>query len=99
MGNGWHLTAGYHYLHAVRLLSSNTVNGIPDGFLSDGRQKFQPADPGFGFALYATPSGWSVYNVWRRRHQSGKSNLRKSHVCRCRKADSAFNEVEVLAAC
>ena len=63
LGNGWHLTAGYHYLHASRLLSSNTINGVPDGFLSDGRQKFAPADPNFGFVLYATASGWSIYNA------------------------------------
>jgi hypothetical protein len=63
LGNGWHLTAGYHYLHALRLLSSNTINGVPNGFLSDGRQKFTPADPNFGFVLYATASGWSVYNA------------------------------------
>jgi hypothetical protein len=63
IGNGWHLTAGYHYLHASRLLSSNTINGVPDGTLSDGRQKFQPADPNFGFVLYATASGWSIYNA------------------------------------
>jgi len=70
LGNGWHLTVGYHYLHAMRLLSSNTINGVPDGFLSDGRQKFLPADPNFGFALYATPSGWSIYNA-------GSLSLRK----------------------
>jgi len=63
LGNGWHLTAGYHYLHAMRLESSNNVNALPDGFLSDGRQKFAPADPTFGFALLATPSGWSIYNA------------------------------------
>jgi hypothetical protein len=63
LGNGWYLTAGYHYLHAMRLLSSSTVNGIPDGTLSDGRQKFTPADPAFGFVLYATPSAWSIYNA------------------------------------
>jgi hypothetical protein len=40
-----------------------TINGIPNGFLSDGRQKFLPADSGFGFVLYATPSGWSIYNA------------------------------------
>jgi hypothetical protein len=62
LGNGWHLTAGYHYLHAMRLESSNTINGVPDGFLSDGRQKFAPADPRFGFVLYSTPSAWSIYN-------------------------------------
>jgi hypothetical protein len=63
LGNGWQLTLGYHYLHATRLLSSNTVNGVPDGFLSDGRQKFQAADSTFGFVLYATPSGWSIYHA------------------------------------
>jgi Carboxypeptidase regulatory-like domain len=63
LGSNWTLTVGYHYLHAMRLLSSNTINGVPDGFLSDGRQEFQPADSNFGFALYATPSGWSIYNA------------------------------------
>jgi len=70
LGNQWYLTVGYHYLHATRLLSSNTINGIPDGFLSDGRQKFTPADPNFGFVLFATPSGWSIYNA-------GTAGLRK----------------------
>jgi hypothetical protein len=63
LGNGWSLTVGYRYLHAIHLISSNTINGVPDGFLSDGRQKFLPADPNFGFVLYATPSGWSIYNA------------------------------------
>jgi hypothetical protein len=70
LGDGWHFTLGYRYLHATRLLSSSTVNGLPDGLLSDGRQKFSPADPRFGFVLYATPSGWSIYN-------SGIATLRK----------------------
>jgi hypothetical protein len=55
-GDGWHLTLGYHYLHAMRLESSNSINGVPNGFLSDGRQKFTPADPNFGFALLASSS-------------------------------------------
>jgi hypothetical protein len=63
LGNGWNLTLGYRYVHASRLLSSNTINGVPDGFLPDGVQKFSPADPNFGFVLYATPSGWSIYNA------------------------------------
>jgi hypothetical protein len=70
LGNGWHLTAGYHYLHAIHLLNSITINGVPNGFLSDGRQLFAPADPAFGFVLYATPSGWSIYNA-------GSLSLRK----------------------
>ena len=63
LGSKWFLTAGYHYVHAIHLLSSNTINGAPAGSLIDGRQKFTPADSNFGFALYATPSGWSIYNA------------------------------------
>ncbi len=63
LGRKWFLTAGYHYVHAIHLLSSNTINGAPAGNLVDGRQKFTPADSAFGFALYATPSGWSIYNA------------------------------------
>ncbi len=63
LGRKWSLTTGYHYVHAIHLLSSNTINGVPAGNLIDGRQKFTPADSNFGFALYATPSGWSIYNA------------------------------------
>ena len=70
LGNNWHVTAGYHYLHAMRLESSSSINGVPNGFLSDGRQAFKPADPNFGFALFGTPSGWSIYHA-------GSLSLRK----------------------
>jgi hypothetical protein len=63
LGRQWYLTVGYHYLHAMHLNSSNTINGVPDGLLSDGRQKFAPADSNFGFVLYAAPSGWAIYNA------------------------------------
>lgn len=68
--SGWHLTAGYHYLHASRLQSSNSINGVPSGFLSDGRQKFTPADSNFGFVLFGRPTGWSLYHA-------GNLSLRK----------------------
>jgi len=63
LGNKWFLTVGYHYLHAIHLESSESINAVPNGFLSDGRQKFAPADPNFGFALIAEASGWSIYNA------------------------------------
>jgi hypothetical protein len=63
LGRQWYVTVGYHYLHAMHLNSSNTINGVPDGLLSDGRQKFAPADSNFGFVLYAAPSGWAIYNA------------------------------------
>ena len=63
LGSKWFLTVGYHYLHAIHLESSASINAVPNGFLSDGRQKFAPADPKFGFALIAEASGWSIYNA------------------------------------
>ena len=55
----------------MHLISSNTINGLPNGNLSDGRQKFTPADSNFGFVLFATPSGWSLYDA-------GTVSLRKN---------------------
>ncbi|MBB5327997.1 TonB-dependent receptor domain-containing protein [Tunturiibacter gelidoferens] len=62
LGHGWILTEGYQYIHALKLPVYLSVNGTPDGTLPDGRQFFIPADPRFGFALIATPTGFSVYN-------------------------------------
>ncbi len=62
LGRGWVLTSGYQYVHALDLPVYLSVNGIPNGTLPDGRQSFATADPRFGFALIATPSGFSDYN-------------------------------------
>lgn len=63
LGAGWFVTAGYHFIHGLDLPVYLSVNGLPSGTLSDGRQAFTPADPNFGFALLATPSGFSLYNA------------------------------------
>ncbi len=63
LGKGWMATAGYQYIHGIDLPVYYSVNGLPHGNLPDGRQAFIPADPGFGFALLATPSGFSIYNA------------------------------------
>jgi hypothetical protein len=62
IGMNWTLTAGYQYVHAVKMLVYSSVNGLPAGNLSDGRQAFTPADPRFGFTLLGTPTGFSIYN-------------------------------------
>ena len=62
LGRGWVLTMGYQYVHALDLPVYLSVNGVPSGRLPDGRQSFATADPRFGFALIATPSGFSDYN-------------------------------------
>ena len=71
IGMGWTLTAGYQYLHAADIPVYYSVNGLPAGNLPDGRQAFTPADPRFGFALIATPTGFSIYN-------GGTLSLRKN---------------------
>jgi len=63
LGAGWFLTAGYHFVHGLELPVYLSVNGIPNGTLSDGRQAFAPADPNFGFALIAEPIGFSIYHA------------------------------------
>jgi hypothetical protein len=62
LGRGWILTTGYQYVHGIKLPVYLSVNGTPSGTLPDGRQAFTPADPGFGFALIATPTAFSIYN-------------------------------------
>ncbi len=62
LGGGWVLTTGYQYVHAIDIPVYYSINGVPDGTIPDGRQAFKPADPRFGFALIATPSGFSDYN-------------------------------------
>jgi hypothetical protein len=63
LGGGWVLTLGYQYVHGIDLpVYYYSVDGLPSGTLSDGRQAFTPADPRFGFALIATPTGFSIYN-------------------------------------
>jgi outer membrane receptor protein involved in Fe transport len=71
IAKGWTLTAGYQFVHGLDLPVYLSVNGTPDGTLPDGRTKFVPADSRFGFALIATPSGYSNYN-------GGTLSLRKS---------------------
>jgi Carboxypeptidase regulatory-like domain/TonB dependent receptor len=62
LGAGWILTAGYQFVHALKLPIYFSVNGLPNGTLPDGRPSFAPADPRFGFALIAEPSAFSIYN-------------------------------------
>jgi hypothetical protein len=71
LGMGWMVTAGYQFVHGLDMPVYLSVNGLPNGTLPDGRQAFVPADPHFGFALIATPSGYSIYN-------GGTLSLRKN---------------------
>ena len=57
------VSVGYQYVHALKLPLYLSINGIPSGTLPSGVQSFTPADPNFGFALMASPTGYSIYHA------------------------------------
>ena len=57
------VSAGYQYLHGLKLPVYYSINGVPSGKLPSGVQAFTPADPNFGFTLQVTPTGYSHYNA------------------------------------
>ncbi|MGH9555400.1 MAG: TonB-dependent receptor domain-containing protein, partial [Terriglobales bacterium] len=83
LGRDWFLSAGYQFLHAIKLPVYSSVNALPDGtptncpflpldpnFPAD-KVHFCPADPNFGFVLYVAPTGFSIYHA-------GTLSLRKN---------------------
>jgi hypothetical protein len=65
------VSVGYQFVHALKLPVYDSINGVPSGTLPTGVQDFTPADPNFGFALEATPTGYSIYHA-------GTVSLRKA---------------------
>lgn len=62
IGRGYFVSVGYQFVHGLKLPLYDSINGVPNGSLPSGVQSFAPADPNFGFALEATPSGYSIYH-------------------------------------
>jgi Carboxypeptidase regulatory-like domain/TonB dependent receptor len=56
------VSVGYQFVHALKLPLYLSINATPSGTLPDGVQMFTPADPNFGFSLFATPTGYSIYH-------------------------------------
>ena len=50
-------------MHGLKLPLYLSINGLPSGTLPSGVQAFTPADPKFGFALMASPTGFSLYHA------------------------------------
>jgi len=63
VAKGLFVSVGYQFGHALKLPVYDSINGIPSGTLPTGVQAFTPADPNFGFALEATPTGYSIYHA------------------------------------
>jgi hypothetical protein len=76
LGKGWVASAGYQYVHAIRLPTYLSINALPNGSTVNGtpvncpitpgfptgKANFCPADFGFGFALLVTPQAYSTYH-------------------------------------
>jgi hypothetical protein len=70
VAKGFFVSAGYQFVHALKLPLYFSINGIPSGTSPTGIQLFTPADNSFGFTLFASPSGYSIYHA-------GSLSLRK----------------------
>ena len=70
LAKGFFVSAGYQFVHALKLPLYFSINGIPSGTSPTGIQLFTPADNSFGFTLFASPSGYSIYHA-------GSLSLRK----------------------
>jgi hypothetical protein len=57
------VSVGYQFVHGLKLPLYLSINGVPSGMLPSGVQAFTPADPDFGFALMASPTGYSIYHA------------------------------------
>jgi hypothetical protein len=57
------VSVGYEFVHGLKLPLYLSINGVPSGTLPTGVQAFTPADPNFGFALMASPLGYSIYHA------------------------------------
>jgi hypothetical protein len=57
------VSVGYQFMHGLKLPVYSSINAVPSGTLPTGVQAFTSADPNFGFALLAAPSGYSVYHA------------------------------------
>jgi hypothetical protein len=71
LGHDFYASVGYQWVHGLRMPVYFSINGLPAGFDATGRQLFTPADPNFGFVLYVTPNGYSIYNA-------GTASVRKA---------------------
>jgi len=63
IAKGLFVSLGYQFVHALKLPVYDSINAVPSGTLPTGVQAFTPADPNFGFALEATPTGYSIYHA------------------------------------
>ena len=60
---GLFVTAGYQFVHALKMPLYLSINGVPSGTTASGVQAFTTADPNFGFTLMASPSAYSIYHA------------------------------------
>lgn len=63
LGQNFLLGLEYQYLHALKLVAPSQINATPVGTLPNGKTAFQPVDPRFGFTLFDSPTGSSIYHA------------------------------------
>ncbi len=63
IGKDIQVSAGYNFIHALKIHYFGDANAAPNGTLPDGKQALTLADPNFGFAFLDSPIGYSIYHA------------------------------------
>jgi hypothetical protein len=63
IGKDIQVSAGYNFIHALKIHYFGNANAAPNGTLPDGKQALTLADPNFGFAFLDSPIGYSIYHA------------------------------------
>jgi outer membrane receptor protein involved in Fe transport len=63
VGKDIQISAGYNFIHALKIHYFGDANAAPNGTLPDGKQALTLADPNFGFAFLDSPIGYSIYHA------------------------------------
>lgn len=63
IGKDIQISAGYNFIHALKIHYFGDANTAPNGTLPDGKQALTLADPTFGFAFLDSPEGYSIYHA------------------------------------
>jgi hypothetical protein len=62
IGKDIQVSAGYNFIHGLKIHYFGDANAAPAGTLPDGKQALTLADPNFGFAFLDSPEAYSIYH-------------------------------------
>jgi carboxypeptidase family protein/TonB-dependent receptor-like protein len=62
IGKDIQISAGYNFIHGLKIHYFGDANAAPAGTLPNGKQALTLSDPNFGFAFLDSPEAYSIYH-------------------------------------